>query len=86
MRHAMCVCAQLCLTFCDPMDVACQTPLFMGFSRQENWSGFPFPSPGDLPNPGIKLVSPTSLVLTSGFFTTEPLKAPMRHGIISYKG
>ena len=34
--------------------VAYQAPLFMGFSRQENWSGLPFPSPGDLPNPGIE--------------------------------
>ena len=38
--------------------VACQVPLSMGFSRQENWSGLPFPSPGDLPNPGIKPGSP----------------------------
>ena len=34
--------------------VACQAPLSMGFSRQEYWSGLPFPSPGDLPNPGIE--------------------------------
>ena len=34
--------------------VACQAPPFMGFSRQEYWSGLPFPSPGDLPNPGIE--------------------------------
>ena len=38
--------------------VACQAPLSMGFSRQEYWSGLPFPSPGDLPNPGIKPGSP----------------------------
>ena len=38
--------------------VACQAPLSMGFSRQEYWSGLPFPSPGDLPDPGIKLGSP----------------------------
>ena len=37
--------------------VACQTPLFMEFSRQESWSGLLFPPPGDLPRPGIKLVS-----------------------------
>ena len=37
-----------------PWTVACQVPISMGFSRQENWSGLPFPSPGDLPNPGIK--------------------------------
>ena len=51
---------QLCLTFCDPMDgtIICQTPLSMGFSRQEYWSGLPFPSPGKLPNPGIEPWSP----------------------------
>ena len=37
--------------------VVCQTPLFMEFSRQESWSGLLFPPPGDLPHPGIKLVS-----------------------------
>ena len=37
-----------------PWTAACQVPLSMGFSRQEYWSGLPFPSPGDLPNPGIK--------------------------------
>ena len=40
----------------------------MGFSRQEDWSGVPFPSPGDLPDPGIELESPA---LAGGFFTTE---------------
>ena len=40
--------------------VAHLVPLSTGFSRQEHWSGLPFPSPGDLPNPGIKPVSPTS--------------------------
>ena len=39
--------------------MAHQAPLSMGFSRQEHWSGFPIPSPGDLPNPGIKPRSPT---------------------------
>ena len=43
---------QSCLTLCDP--VAYQAPLSMGFSRQWYWSGLPFPSPGDLPNPGIE--------------------------------
>ena len=50
---------KLCLTLGTPWTVACQAPLSMGFSRQEYWSGLPFPSPGDLPNPGIK---PKSLV------------------------
>ena len=44
--------------FANPWTVACQSPLFMEFSRQEYWSGLPFPSPGDLPNPGIKPRSP----------------------------
>ena len=43
---------------CDPWTVAHQAPLSMRFSRQEYWSGLPFPSPGDLPNPGIEPKSP----------------------------
>ena len=42
-----------------PWVITCQAPLSMGFSRQEYWSGLPFPSPGDLPKPGIKPGSPT---------------------------
>ena len=49
--------------------VACQVPLSMGFSRQENWSGLPFPSPGDLPNPGIK---PGSPALQADALSSEP--------------
>ena len=45
---------QLRLTLCGPWTVAHKAPLSMGFSRQEYWSGLPFPSPGDLPNPGIE--------------------------------
>ena len=44
--------------FATPWTVACQDPPSMGFSRQEYWSGLPFPSPGDLPDPGIELRSP----------------------------
>ena len=51
------------------MDVA---PLSMGFPRQEYWGGLPFPSPGDLPNPGIEPVSPTHPALAGEFLTTEP--------------
>ena len=53
---------------------ACQAPLSMGFSRQEYWSGLPFPPPGDLPDPGIKPMYPT---LAGGFFTTEPPGKPI---------
>ena len=52
-----------------PWNVASQAPLSMGFPRQEYWSGLPFPSPGHLPDPGIKTVSPAS---AGGVFTTEP--------------
>ena len=56
------MCVQSCLTLCNPIyyiHVAHQAPLSMGFSRQEYWSGLPFPPPGHHPDPGIK---PTSLV------------------------
>ena len=51
--------------------VACQAPLFMGFSRQEYWSGLPYPPPGDLPDPGIEPMTVTSSALAGGFFTTS---------------
>ena len=54
--------------------VAQQAPLSMGFSRQEYWSGLPFPSPGDLPNPGIEPRSPT---LQADALTSEPPGKPM---------
>jgi len=59
---------QLCAT---PWSVAHQAPLSMGFSRQEHWSGLPWPHPGDLPEPGIQLTSPVSPALAGGFFTTS---------------
>ena len=52
--------AQSCLLFPIPWNVAHQAPLSMGFSRQEQWSGWPFPSPGALSDPGIKPGSPAS--------------------------
>ena len=58
--------------------VAHQAPLFMGFPKQEYWSGLPLPSPEDLPKPGIKLTSPA---LEGGFFITEP---PEKHYSNSY--
>ena len=48
-----------------------QTPLSIGFPRQEHWSGLPCPSPGDLPNPGIELTPLMSPALASRFFTTN---------------
>ena len=67
--------AQSCLTLWDPMDYSPppnpQALLFMRFSRQEYWSGFPCPFPGDLPHPGIKSVSFGSPALVGGFLTTS---------------
>ena len=60
-------CIQL---FATPWTVAPQAPLSMGFSRQEYWSGLPWPPPEDLPDPGIELVSLTSPALAGRFFTT----------------
>ena len=57
--------------FATPWTVAHQAPLSMGFSRQEYWSGLPYPPPGDLPNPGIEPVSLMSLALAGGLFTTS---------------
>ena len=50
--------AHSCPTLCNPQTAACQAPLSIGFSRQEDWSGVPLPSPGDLPDPGIEPGSP----------------------------
>ena len=46
--------AKLCPTLATPRTIALQAPQSMGFSRQEYWNGLPFPSPGDLPNPGVE--------------------------------
>ena len=70
----MCSVAQLCLTLCDTVDFAHQAPLSMEYFRQEYWSGLPFPTPGDLPDPGIKLASPA---LAGRFFTTAHLGSPL---------
>ena len=59
--------------FVIPWTVTYQAPPSMGFSKQEYWKGLPFPSPGELPNPGTEL---SSLALASVFFTTEPPGAP----------
>ena len=60
-------CVQL---FVTPWTVAHQVPLSVEFSRQEYWSGLPFPPPGDLPDPGIKPMSLKSPALAGRFFTT----------------
>ena len=60
---------QSCPTLCDP--VAWHAPLFMGFSRQEYWSGSPYPHPKDLPDRGIEPVFLMSPALAGKFFTTS---------------
>ena len=63
-------------SFVIPWTVAHPGPLSMGLSKQEYWSGLPFPSQGDLPNPGME---PESPALAGMFFTTEPLgKSPLK--------
>ena len=61
--------------FGTPWTLVCQAPLSFGFSRQEYWSGLPFPSPGNLSGPGAK---PASLALAGIFFTTEPPVKPLQ--------
>ena len=55
-------------TFATLQIVACQAPLSMEFSRQEHWDGLPFPSPGDIPDPGVKSMS---LLSPAGRFFTN---------------
>ena len=63
--------------FATPWTVAHQAPPSMGFSRQEYWSGLPFPAPGDLPNPGIE---PGSPVLQADTLTAELPGKPIPGG------
>ena len=64
---------QSCLTLCDSMDCSPQGPLSMEFSRQEYWSGLPFPSPGDLSDSGIESSVPT---LQADSLPSEPPGKP----------
>ena len=62
-----------------PWTVVHQAALSMGFSRQESWSRLPFPSPGDLPDPGME---PETPVLAGKFFTTESPEKTFKEAII----
>ena len=66
---AQCAVTKPCPTLLPPMDGSPQAPLSMEFSKQEYWSGFPFPAPGDL-DPGIE--SFVTLALAGGFFNQHP--------------
>ena len=71
-----------CPTLCDPIDyIACQAPLSMEFPTQEYWSGLPFPSPGDLPKPGIKPGSPS---LQADSLLSEPSGKPINILVVNF--
>ena len=80
------MCARVCAQslssvqfFVTPWTASSQALLSMEFSRQEQWSGLPFPAPGGLPDPGIAPWSPVSPALAGGLFTTEP---PGKYGLM----
>ena len=74
----LCVRSFSCIQLFEaPWTIARQAPLSIGFTRQEYWSGLPFPTLGDLPDPGNKPASLASPALAGRFFTTEPLGKPM---------
>ena len=63
-------------SFATPQTAVCQAPLSMGLLRQEYWSGLPFPSPGDLHDPGIEPLSPVASAGAGRFFNIEPPRKP----------
>ena len=69
----MCVCVYSVTSNSLKLHGLCQAPLFMEFSRQKYWAGLPFPTPGDLPDPGIRSESPT---VAGRFFTTAGPEKP----------
>ena len=75
--------AQSCPTLCEPMD--CSPPGFsvLGLSRQEYWSRLLFPSPGDLPDPGMEPMSPVSPALQVNSLPAEPLGKPLAESLES---
>ena len=91
----VCVCVCVCIQllswvwlFATPWTEACQAPQSMGFSRQKYWNGLPFPSPGDLSDPGIKAESPPSPELGDGFLSTSTTVWPSANhwGLLGHTG
>ena len=76
-KEGCCLVFMSCLTPHDPMDLACQAPLSMGFYQARTLEWVAFPSLGTLPDPGIKLPSPA---LAGGFSTTESPGKPFKEG------
>ena len=73
------LCAQLCPNLHYPLDCSPPGSSGMEFSRQEYWDGLPFPSPGNLPDPGIE---PTSAALAGGLSTTKPPGKPLFYSYV----
>ena len=73
----VCSVTQSCPTLCDPIDCSCQAPLLMGCPRQGCWSGLPFPSPGDLFNPGTERVSLACPELQADFLPLHHWGSPV---------
>ena len=69
--------AQSCLTLCDPVDCSPSSSSVRKFSRQEYRNGLPFPSPGDLSDPGIEPAAPVSPALAGRFLTSVPPGKPL---------
>ena len=82
LQFCCCLVANSCLTFWTPWTVAHQASLSMGFPRHEYWSGFPFPFPGDLPDPGIKPGSPAAAPTTWPSPGSGQRRRPMRTRMI----
>ena len=87
----MCVCVCVCTLshvqlFATLWMVAHQFPLSMAFFRQEYWSGLPLHTPGDLPDPGVELMSLAFPALAGGFFTSVPPGKPESHLYVSLTG
>ena len=72
--------------FASPWSIACQVPLSMELSRQEYWSGLPFPLPGDLPNPVIEPMFLASPALAGGSFAAMPPRKPLITLYVMYYG
>ena len=91
MCYCCCIVTKSCpVPFVTPWSAVCQAPLSIGFSRQDYWSGLPFPSPGDLPNPVFQLASSASPALAGRFLITGKHSGvnshPLLQGILLTQG
>ena len=80
-KGCVCVSCSVVSDSVTPWTIACQAPLSMEFSKQEYWSGLPFSSPGDLPDPGIK---PGCPALQADSLPFEPPGKPRQRGVCAH--